>query len=134
MKRTLLLLLALATVALLSAPLFAAGGLAGVWLRANGNSKLTFVCNGNKCTSKVSWLKNPAAKESCGQKRPILGMVNGTVTKSGANVWTGRLYNPEDCKWYSARATVNGNALQLTGGYKVLGQYIGKTANFRRSN
>ena len=62
------------------------------------------------------------------------GSVRGLLTKSGANVWTGRLYNPEDCKWYSARATVNGNALQLTGGYKVLGQYIGKTANFRRSN
>ena len=134
MKKLLLLIALIAGAAMVTMPLFAAGGLAGVWLRSNGQSKLTFVCNGNKCTSKVSWLKNPAAKETCGKKRAILGMVNGTVTKTGDGVWQGRLYNPEDCKWYSAIARVNGNSLSLKGGYKVLGQYIGKTANFKRSN
>lgn len=133
MKKTLLFLAAV-LLAAITVPLFAGGELAGVWLRDNGKSKLTFTCSGNRCTSKVTWLKDPAAKESCGQKRPILGMVNGTVTKTGDGIWQGTLYNPEDCKTYSARATVNGNNMQLTGGYKVLGQYIGKTAKFTRSN
>ena len=134
MKRSILLILSLAVAAILTVPLFAAGGLAGVWIRDNGKSKLTFTCNGNRCVSKITWLKDANAKEECGKKRRMLGMTNGTVTKTGANIWQGSLYNPEDCKTYSARATVNGNTLQLKGGYKILGQYIGKTANFRRAN
>ncbi|MCB1172879.1 MAG: DUF2147 domain-containing protein [Leptospiraceae bacterium] len=132
MKNALQLLLA-STLAFAAVPLMAQD-IAGTWLRSTGKSKLTFTCNGDKCTSKVSWLKDAAAKEECGKGRPILGMFNGSVKKTGDNVWQGQVYNPEDCKWYSAIATVNGNALSLKGGYKIFGAYVGKTANFTRSN
>jgi uncharacterized protein (DUF2147 family) len=101
----------------------------GVWLTQTGTSRIRVAdCGGALCGT-IIWLKEPndpdtgkpktdknnsdAAKRS----RPLLGVqiVLG-MKPSGADKWTGQVYNAEDGKTYSGNLTFSGGgSLQLQG-------------------
>lgn len=94
----------------------------GLWLNPDNGSNIEFYKCGDGLCAKLTKVadgqktddKNPdAAKRS----RPIIGLVimdNGK--KSGANKWSGTLYNREDGKSYAGTITVkNKDAVELSG-------------------
>jgi len=117
--------------AMVAIPLMSADGIVGKWKRNDGASVVEFKCDGDNCRMIVVEA-NKANANVCNTGKNIIGYQTGSVKKTGDNVWQGTLFNPEDCKTYSARATVSGNTLTLKGGYKIFGAYIGKTMTFKR--
>ena len=94
----------------------------GLWLNPDNGSNIEFYKCGDGLCAKLTKVadgqktddKNPdAAKRS----RPIIGLVimdNGK--KSGANKWSGTLYNREDGKSYAGTITVKSkDAVELSG-------------------
>jgi uncharacterized protein (DUF2147 family) len=115
-------------VLLCSGPAFAVD-LIGNWLTENGRSRVRIAdCGGALCGT-IVWLKEPNDPETgkpktdknnadAGQRgRPLIGVpiVLG-MRPSGADKWTGQVYNAEDGKTYSGSITAQGaNALKLEG-------------------
>ena len=94
----------------------------GVWLNPENQSHTEFYKCGAGLCAKIAKVtdgqktddKNPdAAKKS----RPIVGLViMEGAKKSGANTWSGTLYNRADGKSYSGTVTVKAkNSLDLSG-------------------
>jgi uncharacterized protein (DUF2147 family) len=94
----------------------------GVWLNPENQSNVEFYRCGEGLCAKITKVsdgqktddKNPdAAKRS----RPIVGLViMEGAKKSGANTWSGTLYNRADGKSYSGTVTVKAkNSLDLSG-------------------
>ena len=124
----------LRAAAILSAALFCTGpafgvDLNGTWLTENGRSRVRIAdCGGALCGT-IVWLKEPNDPDTGKPKtdknnadaakrgRPLVGVpiVLG-MTPSGADKWTGQVYNAEDGKTYSGNITAQGpNALKLEG-------------------
>jgi uncharacterized protein (DUF2147 family) len=101
----------------------------GVWLTQTGTSRIRVAdCGGALCGT-IIWLKEPNDPDTGKPKtdknnsdaskrsRPLLGVqiVLG-MKPSGADKWTGQVYNAEDGKTYSGNLTFSGgNSLQLQG-------------------
>jgi uncharacterized protein (DUF2147 family) len=99
----------------------------GVWMRADGTSKVRISnCGGALCGS-ISWLKDPAnAKGKVGQR------VFFDMQPDGANAWAGKAFNPEDGKTYTGKMSLSGDSLTTKG--CALGGLICKSVSWRRSN
>jgi len=123
----------LATIALCGGPgivrpALAAGPL-GTWYTADKDSQIRITdCGGGLCGSLV-WLKEPIDPatgkpkldknnaDPSKQGRPLLGtaIVLG-MKPSGANVWSGNVYNASDGKTYTGSFTMTGeNTAELKG-------------------
>ena len=94
----------------------------GAWLNPDDKSNIELYKCGEGLCAKITKLvdekatdeKNPdAAKRS----RPIVGLViMDGAKKSGANKWSGTLYNPTDGKSYSGTVTIKTkDAVDLSG-------------------
>ena len=71
--------------------------------------------------------KNPALR-----KRPLMGLsVLSDMKPTGDNTWSGKIYNADDGKTYSATMTMSGSTMKLKG--CVAGIFC-KTNTFRRVN
>jgi len=121
----------IAIVATLLLAVWAASGVAlaqtaedafGVWLNPENQSNVEFYRCGEGLCAKITKVsdaqktddKNPDAAK---RNRPIVGLVIMEGAKrSGANTWSGTLYNRADGKSYSGTVTVKAkNTLDLSG-------------------
>ncbi len=101
----------------------------GVWLSQDGGTKVHLANCGGKLCGTVVWLEKPNDPHTGKPKtdkrnpdpakraRPLLGLqvVHG-LTPSGANTWSGLIYNADDGKTYQAHMKVQGsNAAHVEG-------------------
>ena len=125
---------ALRAAAILSVVVFStspavAVDLVGNWLTENGRSRVRIAdCGGALCGT-IVWLKEPTDPDTGKPKtdknnadagkrgRPLVGVpIVLSMKPSGADKWTGQVYNAEDGKTYSGTLTAQGpNALKLEG-------------------
>jgi uncharacterized protein (DUF2147 family) len=128
----------LATFALIATPVLAqtADDAIGVWENPENKSHTEFYkCGDGVCGKIVKVVdgqktddKNP---DPAKQKRPIVGLViMQGAKKTGANKWSGTLYNRADGKEYSGTVTVKTkNTLDLSG---CVAAVFCKTTTFTR--
>ena len=128
----------LATFALIASPVLAqtADDAIGVWENPENKSHTEFYkCGDGVCGKIVKVVdgqktddKNP---DPAKQKRPIVGLViMQGAKKTGANKWSGTLYNRADGKEYSGTVTVKSkNSLDLSG---CVAAVFCKTVTFTR--
>jgi uncharacterized protein (DUF2147 family) len=120
---------AILSVVVLSTSPAVAADLVGTWLTENGRSRVRIAdCGGALCGT-IVWLKEPNDPETGKPKtdknnadagkrsRPLIGVpIVLSMKPSGADKWTGQVYNAEDGKTYSGNITAQGpNALKLEG-------------------
>jgi uncharacterized protein (DUF2147 family) len=94
----------------------------GTWLNPDDKSNIELYKCGEGLCAKISKLvdakavdeKNPDAAK---RERPIVGLViMDGAKKSGANKWSGTLYNPTDGKSYAGTVTIKSkDAVDLSG-------------------
>jgi uncharacterized protein (DUF2147 family) len=130
--------ISLATFALIATPVLAqtADDAIGVWENPENKSHTEFYkCGDGVCGKIVKVVdgqktddKNP---DPAKQKRPIVGLViMQGAKKTGANKWSGTLYNRADGKEYSGTVTVKTkNTLDLSG---CVAAVFCKTVTFTR--
>ena len=130
--------ISLATFALIATPVLAqtADDAIGVWENPENKSHTEFYkCGDGVCGKIVKVVdgqktddKNP---DPAKQKRPIVGLViMQGAKKTGANKWSGTLYNRADGKEYSGTVTVKSKTeLDLSGCVAVV---LCKTVTFTR--
>jgi uncharacterized protein (DUF2147 family) len=128
----------IATLALIATPVLAqtADDAIGVWENPENKSHTEFYkCGDGVCGKIVKVVdgqktddKNP---DPAKQKRPIVGLViMQGAKKTGANKWSGTLYNRADGKEYSGTVTVKTkNTLDLSG---CVAAVFCKTVTFTR--
>lgn len=102
---------------------------AGIWLTEKGDAKVRVTRCGSGVCGVVIWLRDPIDPDTGKPqvddknpnpqlaKRPIIGisLFNG-MRPSGANRWSGRIYNADDGRFYDSNVSVTGpNALRVEG-------------------
>lgn len=116
----------------------------GIWLSADGGTKVRISDCGGKLCGKVVWLSDPTGadgkpktdkynEDQTKRSRPLLGVtvVQG-MAPNGENKWSGQIYNADDGKTYQAHVTVQGaNAMNVQG--CVLG-FLCKTQKWTRAD
>ena len=111
----------------------------GTWRHPDNGSLISvYQCGGGLC-AKVVKVADPGRKDDKNpdpklRTRPVVGVVimNG-AKKSGANSWSGKLYNTQDGETYNGTVTVvNKNTLKLQG--CVLGGIICQGPTWTRVN
>jgi uncharacterized protein (DUF2147 family) len=113
---------------------FAAGAaeLKGKWLTDEGKGHVVFESCGSKLCGKIVWLKEP--NDEAGKplvdglnqnkslrNRPIMGMKLTELEADGKGGWQGIIYNPEDGKSYSAKASIQRDGSLLVKGCIMAG-------------
>jgi uncharacterized protein (DUF2147 family) len=139
------LLLALTALAFTAGPLSAVDP-GGVWLTDGGEARVRIAdCGGALCGTVLS-LRDPNDPatgrphtdknnaDASKRGRPVVGIqVLFGMKPSGADKWTGQIYNAKDGKTYSGSMTVQGaSALKLEG--CVLGGLICRSETWTRTN
>jgi uncharacterized protein (DUF2147 family) len=111
----------------------------GTWRHPeNGSLISVYQCGGGLC-AKVTKVADPNRKDDKNpdpklRTRPVVGVViMSGAKKSGANSWSGKLYNTQDGETYNGTVTVvNKNTLKLEG--CVLGGIICQGPTWTRVN
>jgi uncharacterized protein (DUF2147 family) len=104
-----------------------AGDPSGDWIMANGKVTVHISkCPSGICAHIVA-LKEPLDKsgkpkidklnpDPALRKRPLMGLILASdLAPSGADKWTGSIYNPDDGRTYSASVLVSGSTMQVKG-------------------
>jgi uncharacterized protein (DUF2147 family) len=118
----------------------------GTWLTEGGKSRIHIVDCGAALCGTIAWLKEPNDPETGRPKtdkqnadaskrgRPLIGVtIVLNMKPSGAEKWTGEVYNAEDGKIYSGNITMqSANALRLEG--CALGGLLCKGQTWTRVN
>jgi uncharacterized protein (DUF2147 family) len=95
----------------------------GVWLTQAGDARVQVSrCGGGIC-GKIVWLRDPIDPKTgqpqvddknqnpALQQRPIIGLsILIGMQPSGANKWSGRIYNADDGQTYTAHVTVKSDS------------------------
>lgn len=116
----------------------------GVWLSADGGTKVNIGDCGGKLCGTVVWLQRPndpatgkpktdaLNPDPAKRNRPMLGLrvVDG-LTPSGPNRWSGIIYNADDGHVYNARVNVQTPTLIKVEGCLLM---ICKGMNWTRAN
>lgn len=114
-----------AIVAIVAAPAFASDA-TGVWLRADGNTKIKITsCSAALCGF-VAWKRRADAPGRIGQQ------VFFDMKRTGDSEWRGSALNPEDGNTYSGKIKLVGETLTTTG--CALGGLVCKSFDWSRSN
>jgi uncharacterized protein (DUF2147 family) len=101
----------------------------GTWLTEAGTSRIRIADCGGALCGNIVWMKEPIDPETgkpradknnpeaSKRSRPLMGVTIVIGMKpSGADKWSGQVYNAEDGKTYSGSITmVNASALKLEG-------------------
>jgi uncharacterized protein (DUF2147 family) len=99
-----------------------AGDPSGDWLVENGDARIRIaICDGS-LWGVVGWEKTPGGQDTqnpdpAKRSRPILGMpILIDMKPSGADKWSGRIYNAKDGKMYQASVSLESDkALKVRG-------------------
>jgi len=87
-----------------------AADLAGTWLRASGQARITFAPCPDGICGRVTWLKPGADHKVHVGDRIFYAMV-----RTGPNRWAGKAYSPRENKTYSGELTLeNGKLISKT--------------------
>ncbi len=128
---------ALVLAAVAATPAFA-GDPTGVWMRANGNSKIRIDNCGSALCGTVVWEKAPRKDvynpDPAKRDNPVTGVriLLGMKPSGTPDQWKGEVYNAEDGKTYTGYITLqDGSSLKLQG--CVLGGLICKSDTWSRS-
>lgn len=127
------------------APLAAsAEGLKGKWLTEEGKGHVVFEECGSRLCGKIVWLRQP--KDDAGKPlvdalnqdktlrgRPIIGIKLTELVSDGNGGWKGTIYNPEDGKSYTAKASIQKNGSLLIEGC-ILGGLLCDDQTWTRVN
>ncbi|MBW8880929.1 MAG: DUF2147 domain-containing protein [Asticcacaulis sp.] len=102
-----------------------AADLSGSWERSTGTSRIRFeTCDSGLC-GRIAWIR-PGVKS-----RGYIGQtIFSKLVKSGATLWTGEAFNPEDGRTYQESVSVDGRVLTTKG--CVLGGLICKSETWKR--
>jgi uncharacterized protein (DUF2147 family) len=109
------------------APAVAAGSVAGTWRLSSGKVTIRVSpCGGQNICATITGLAQPLNKKGqpkldkenpnpALRSRRIIGLqvVNG-MKPSGADTWSGRIYNADDGRTYSGSAKLSGNTLTIS--------------------
>ncbi len=108
------------TFALFAAPAAAADP-SGTWLTADGEARVQISNCGSAYCGRIVWLKEPNDpqtgkpkldkfnKDASKQSRPVIGLqIISGMEASGANLWKGSLYNPEDGNTFTGSLALQG--------------------------
>jgi uncharacterized protein (DUF2147 family) len=109
------------TFALFAAPAAAADP-SGTWLTADGEARVQISNCGSAYCGRIVWLKEPNDpqtgkpkldkfnKDASKQSRPVvcLQIISG-MQASGANLWKGSLYDPEDGNTFTGSLAMQGD-------------------------
>jgi uncharacterized protein (DUF2147 family) len=120
---------ALTALALITMPSAHAADPTGTWLTEAGTSRIRIVDCGGALCGNIVWMKEPIDPETqkprvdkmnpdaARRTRPLMGVTIVIGMKpSGADKWSGQVYNAEDGKTYSGSITmVSAGALKLEG-------------------
>lgn len=120
-----------------------ADAIVGKWYTANDKSIVEVWKSGSGYCGKIIWLRdsldatgkpkvdNKNSEESR-HKTPLIGLQMLSNLKFKDNEWVdGSIYDPENGKEYSCKATFNGDKLDIRG--YVLGMpFLGRTTTWRR--
>lgn len=111
----------LAALLLLFAAPAAAADPSGMWLTADGEARVQIGNCGQAYCGKIVWLKEPNDpetrkpkldkfnKDAAQRARPIVGLqIISGMQPSGANLWKGSLYNPEDGNTFTGSLAMQG--------------------------
>lgn len=92
---------------------------AGIWLTEKGDARVRVTKCGSGVCGVIVWLKDPidpaTGKAQVDDKnadpklarRPVMGLsLFSSMRPSGANKWSGRIYNADDGKSYDSHVTV----------------------------
>jgi len=118
----------------------------GSWLTEGGKSKVRITDCGGAICGAIEWLKEPNDPETGQPKtdknnadaskrtRPVIGVpIVLSMKPSGADKWSGQVYNAEDGKTYSGNISMpSANALKLEG--CALGGLVCKGQTWTRTN
>jgi uncharacterized protein (DUF2147 family) len=137
------------TISLAVLGLLATTGLAlaadpsGTWRLVDGKVTVKVrQCGGEVCANIVG-LKEPTYKDGTPKidkynknpalrKRPLMGLsVLSDMKPTGDNTWSGKIYNADDGKTYSATMSMSGSTMKLKG---CVAGILCKTNTFRRVN
>jgi uncharacterized protein (DUF2147 family) len=102
-----------------------AGDVSGVWLHADGGSKVRFAPCGAAICGTIVWLKDPKDPAKIGQR------VFYDMVPAGENAWSGKAFEPSSGKEYSGKMSLSGDNLTTAG--CVLGGLICKSIVWSRS-
>jgi uncharacterized protein (DUF2147 family) len=118
---------------------------AGTWLTEGGKSRVRIAKCGEAICGNIVWLREPNDEtgkpkvdknnaDATKRTRPLIGVpIVLSMKPSGADKWTGQVYNAEDGKTYSGSVTLTGaTTLKLEG--CVMGGMICKGQNWTRVN
>ncbi len=119
-------LIAATALAALSGGMALASDVSGVWMRADGKTKVKFAPCAAALCGFVVWNSEKDAPAHIGER------VFYDMAPAGENHWQGSAYNPEDGKTYSGKLTLAGDSLATAG--CVLGGLICKSFSWTRSN
>jgi uncharacterized protein (DUF2147 family) len=105
----------------------------GVWLNPENQSNIEFYKCGDGLCAKITKVADDKNPDTAMRSRPIVGLViMEGAKKSGANKWSGTLYNRADGKSYSGTITVKSkNSLDLSGCTAVI---LCRTTTWTRVN
>lgn len=116
-------LLSMAIMAALVAPTLAFADPSGLWSRTNdaGETHIRIAPAGMDYTGTIEWMENPRNDihnpNPDLRDRPLVGVqIFEDMTQTGADLWEGSLYNPEDGNTYSGTLEIiDANTLELQG-------------------
>lgn len=147
MKRTIILLFAVAFAALNSSFTFSDGNdnkILGTWLNESGKAKVKIVKRGKKFYGKIIWLREPndengkikldkenPKKEL--QSKPLVGLeiLKGFKYKDNKKWQDGTIYDPENGKTYSCNIEMKDNNTLNIRGYIGI-SLLGRTTTWSR--
>ncbi len=100
-----------------------AGAPEGTWLSQDGGTKVRLSDCGGKLCGTVVWLNEPIDRATGRPKtdkhnpdpakraRPLIGLrIASSLTASGPDKWSGRIYNADDGRTYQASFKVQGES------------------------
>ena len=108
--------------------------IAGTWLSQSGETRVRVgPCGGQFCGT-IVWVSRPGRDvnnpDASKRDRPIVGIQMITMKSMGASSYSGHLYNYQEGKTYSGKASVSPAGLALSG--CVLGGLICHTQIWKR--
>jgi uncharacterized protein (DUF2147 family) len=106
--------------AIFAAPSVAFAGPVGKWRVADGTALIQISRCGPAICGKIAWTSDPGVDENNPdprqRNRALVGLPILVLRPSGANLWTGTIYNAKDGQNYAASLAMNGESvLRLEG-------------------
>lgn len=121
-------------VALVASPSARADDITGTWLSQSGETRVRISPCGGQFCGVIIWVSKPGNDvnnpDAGKRSRPLVGVQMITMKSTGGTSYSGHLYNYQDGKTYTGKASVTAAGLALSG--CVLGGLICRTQTWKR--